>query len=110
MQFARMNQREAGRLLAGMMRSDAFVFARERREDTFKLVDGNIGRVTLRGLHRTVPVGCRHISHSTDYATRCSLIGSNRRHCKWLYIVMVCSNEPIVVQVYNIAEWALFDN
>ncbi|KAI4491163.1 hypothetical protein M0802_010384 [Mischocyttarus mexicanus] len=76
LQFAWMNQREAaataaaaavaaaGRLLASMMRSDTFMFARERREDTLKPVDGNIGRVTLRGLHRTVPVGCRHISHS----------------------------------------------
>jgi len=54
-------------------------------------------RVTSRGLDRIMPAGERIYRIRRDYATRCSLIGSNGRRCKWLGIVMVSSNESIVV-------------
>jgi len=77
------------------MRSDAFAWLEEGREGNRR--DGNMERVTSRGLDRIMPAGGRIYRIRRDYATRCSLIGSNGRRCKWLGIVMVSSNESIVV-------------
>lgn len=87
------------RAAAGMMRSDAFAWLEEGREGNRR--DSNMGRVTSRGLDRIMPVGGRIYRIRRDYATRCSLIGSNGQRCEWLDIVMVSSNESIVVFGHN---------